>query len=70
MITRAEILKRLQEAILNSRLTQEEIAKKINVDKSTISSYLYSNICPSLKTFVKLCEVLNVSSDFILGLKK
>lgn len=70
MITRAEILKRLQEAILNSRLTQEEIAKKINVDKSTISSYLYSNICPSLKTFVKLCDALNISADIILGLKK
>lgn len=59
----------MQEAILNSQMTQEEIAKKINVNKSTISSYLYSNICPSLKTFVKLCEALNVSADVILGLK-
>lgn len=70
MIYKNDIQKRLKEAILKSSLTQAEIAAKLNVSTSTISKYMNSNKCPSLKTFAKLCDALNISADIILGLKK
>ncbi|MDE5789256.1 MAG: helix-turn-helix domain-containing protein [Clostridia bacterium] len=70
MITINEIQKRLREAIKNSGLTQQKIAKQLNVSSGTISKYMRIDKYPSLDTFANLCEILDVSADEILGLKK
>ncbi len=69
MITNSEIQKRLREAIKASTLSQKEIALKLNLHPTTINKYLKEDVYPSLETFANLCEVLDVSSDEILGLK-
>jgi len=59
---------RLRECIANSDYTQKEIAKAINVSPQTVSKYMKLNIFPALDTLAKLCKLLDVKSDYILGL--
>ena len=68
MIKLEDIQKRLRDEIKNSRLTQREIAEKLGINPSTVSKYLRLNKFPALDTFANLCQILDVSSDDILGL--
>lgn len=70
MIELKDIQKRLREEIKNSNLSQKEIAKQLGINPSTISKYLRLDKFPAIDTFANLCEVLDVSADEILGLKK
>lgn len=65
-----DIQKRLREEIKNSNLTQKEIAKKLGINPSTVSKYIRLDKFPAIDTFANLCEILDVSADEILGLKK
>lgn len=64
------IQSRLREAIKQSNLTQKEIAKQIGVSFQTVSKYMREDIFPALDTFAKLCKVLDVKSDYILGIEE
>ena len=64
------IKKRLAEEIKHSGLTTVEIARRVGVSPEMITQYKTTKKLPKLDTFAKLCEVLDVSSDEILGLKK
>ncbi|MBQ2714471.1 MAG: helix-turn-helix transcriptional regulator [Clostridia bacterium] len=59
---------RLRECIKNSNYTQKEIALAIGVSPQTLSKYMRKNIFPALDTLAKLCNFLDVKSDYILGL--
>lgn len=59
---------RLRECIKQSEFTQREIAQQIGVSFQTVSKYMREDIFPALDTFAKLCKVLGVTSDYILGL--
>ena len=50
-------------------LSQKEIAERLHVDSSTITRYMRDDKFPSIDTFANICEILDVSSDEILGLK-
>jgi Helix-turn-helix. len=65
-----EIQQRLREAIKFSGMTQTEIAKKIGINPSTVSKYTRIDKFPAIDTFAKLCAVLDVSADYILGLQE
>ncbi|MBO5045351.1 MAG: helix-turn-helix transcriptional regulator [Clostridia bacterium] len=64
------IQSRLRESIKQSNLTQKEIAKQIGVSFQTVSKYMCEDIFPALDTFAKLCKVLDVKSDYILGIEE
>ena len=66
----ADIQKRLRYAIKQSGIEQKEIAKKVGVSPQTISKYMCKDVFPALDTMAKLCSVLDVSSDYILGIKE
>ncbi len=70
MIELKDIQKRLREEIRSSHLTQKQIAERLGVNPSTISKYLRLDKFPAIDTFANLCEVLDVSADEILGLKR
>jgi len=70
MIELKDIQKRLREEIRNSNLSQKELAEKVGINPSTISKYLRQDKFPAIDTFANICEVLDVSADEILGLKK
>ena len=59
---------RLRECIKNAPFTQKEIAKAVDVSPQTISKYMKQNIFPALDTLAKLCKLLDVKADYILGL--
>lgn len=61
---------RLRESIKNSTLTQKEIAKIIGVSPQTVSKYMTKDIFPALDTLAKLCKLLDIKSDYILGISE
>lgn len=70
MIYLSEIQKRLRDEIKSSTLSQKEIAERLGIIPSTVSKYLRLDKFSALDTFANLCEILDVSADDILGLKK
>ncbi|ADG39881.1 MULTISPECIES: helix-turn-helix domain-containing protein [Leuconostoc] len=52
----------------SKNLTQLELSKRLEVSKGTISAYEQGLSYPSLETLVKICEILNTSSDYLLSL--
>lgn len=61
--------KRLKEEIKHSNLTTKELAALIGVSPEMITQYCTTKKLPKLDTFVKLCSALNVSADYLLGIK-
>ena len=49
-------------------LTQQRLADKLGITKSTISAYENSSKYPSLEILYNLAIILNVSTDYLLGL--
>lgn len=47
--------------------TQEELAKKLNLSKSTISMYENGKRTPDYETFLLIADYFNVSLDFLAG---
>lgn len=68
MITIDIIRNRLIEAIIESKLTQTELAKRLNIKQPTVAQYLSGRVMPALDTFANLCQVLDVDPAYILGL--
>ncbi|MGG3915992.1 helix-turn-helix domain-containing protein [Rossellomorea vietnamensis] len=61
---------RIQNARETRGLRPSDIAKKVGVTKGTWSLYESENRVPSLDTFKRIAETLNVSADYLLGLKE
>ena len=59
---------RLRESIKNSGISQKIIAKEVGVSPQTISKYMKQDIFPALDTLAKICKLLDVSADYILGI--
>lgn len=68
MITIESIRSRIIEVIKNSGLTQVEISRRLNIKHQNISQYLKGESLPSLDTLANLCQILDVSADYILCL--
>jgi HTH-type transcriptional regulator, competence development regulator len=58
---------RLRRLRLEKKLTQEELGKKINVTKVSISGYENGNRTPDTETLQKLADFFNVTTDYLLG---
>ena len=58
---------KLKELRLNARLTQIELAAKINRNKVTISNYEAGLKTPPREIFIKLAEIFGVSLDYLTG---
>ncbi len=52
----------------SKKLTQAELADRLEISKSSVTSYEQGRIYPSLDIFSKICATLNVSSDYLLGI--
>ncbi len=63
------IKERLREEIINSGLTTVEIAKRVGVSPEMVTQYCTTTKLPRLDTFAKLCRALDISADYVLGLK-
>ena len=57
-------LKELREA---KKLSQTEVAARLNVVPSTISGYESNTITPSLEQFTRMAILYNTSLDYMMG---
>lgn len=56
---------RLRELREDFNLTQEQLANKVDVNRSTISAYENNTINPTFDVVIKLANVFNVSIDYL-----
>lgn len=61
--------KRITTAIKDSKYTQKQIAKILNISESNISNWKKNNNLPSVDLLYKVCLLLEVSADYLLGLE-
>ena len=59
--------KRLKELRLNNGLTQKDLAKAIEVGRTTISEYESGKIVPKQEGLLKIANHFNVSVDYLTG---
>ena len=64
-----EIKHILKELRKEKGLTQKQIAKKLNKSETGYASWEQGLSEPSINDVRLLCEIYEVSSDFLLGLK-
>ncbi|SCA92124.1 Putative HTH-type transcriptional regulator Xre [Pseudolactococcus piscium] len=50
------------------KMTQIDLANRIGVSKWAITSYEQARTFPSVETLIKICDVLDTSSDYLLGI--
>lgn len=62
--------KRLKALRKQMGLTQAKLASLLNVDTSLIGKWEIYNTMPSSVTLKRLCEILNVDADYLLGIEK
>ena len=61
---------RIKEELKLQNKKQIDLAKHLNVQKSTLSEWLNDNNEPPMKTIVDIALYLDVSTDYLLGLKE
>lgn len=61
---------RLIESRKTSGLSQREVAEEVGITPSAYANYEHGTREPSLKILAIICEVLDVSSDFLLGIEE
>ena len=63
------IKQRLKDELNACPLTRTEIAKKVGVSPEMITQYITTKKLPKLDTFARLCRELDLSAEYILGLR-
>ena len=59
-MARNEAGKMIRLARVEAGLTQEELARKLNVTQGTVGSWEIGIAFPRPKTMVRLCDILNI----------
>lgn len=63
-----EFSKRLKELRLDGGFTQQSIADELGIKQQSYARYELGNGEPSLQTLVKIAEIFDVSTDYLLGI--
>ena len=65
-----DIKARLREEIKRIGMTTVELARRVGVSSEMLTQYCTTKKLPRLDSFARLCQVLDVSADYILGIDK
>lgn len=60
---------RLKEELQARGLTTQQFADEIGVSPEMVIQYFTTKKLPRLDTFTRICKALDVSADYLLGLK-
>lgn len=60
---------RLRKTLHDRSMTQEELARKALISKSTVYMYINCGVLPTADNLKAVCEVLCVSADYLIGLE-
>lgn len=61
-------MNRIKELRIELNMTQEDLGKKLQVQKAAVSKYETGRAQLSSDLIIQLCSIFNVSSDYLLGL--
>ncbi len=62
-----KIPERIKDIRDKNGLTQEELARKMSITRSSVNAWEMGISMPSPENLVRLSEIFNVSTDYILG---
>lgn len=65
-----EFYKILNEELKVQEISRYKIAKIMNVNKTTVTNWCEGITEPRATEIKTLCEILNVSADYLLGMKE
>lgn len=54
----------------SAKMTQQEVADKLNTSRSNITKYELGTLEPKIETIGLMAELYNVSTDWLFGIKK
>ena len=60
----------LKRARLSAKMTQQEVAEKLNTSRTNITKYETGALEPNIETIGMLAEIYNVSTDWLFGIIK
>ena len=60
---------RLKMIRLESNMTQKQVYEKLEISPNGYASYEQGRTEPNIDTIKKLCEIFEVSADYLLGIK-
>ncbi len=60
---------RIAQELKGSALSQKELAEKLHIDPANITNWKKGKNVPSIQVLFDLCQLLDVSADYLLGLK-
>lgn len=60
---------RLTELLSENKISKRELAKRIGVSATSISDWSTGRIQPTVENVYLICEYIQVSADYMLGLK-
>ena len=60
----------IKRARLSSKMTQEQVAEKLNTSRTNITKYELGTLEPNIETIGHLAELYNVSTDWLFGIIK
>jgi len=53
---------------MEKKLTQNDLAARLAIVGASVSSYEKSKQYPSVEVLIQLCQIFDVSADYLLGL--
>lgn len=68
IVTVNGLTEKLEKAICDSPLTLTEICKRAKISRHQLWEYRYYAVTPSALVLARLAVVLNVSTDYLLGI--
>lgn len=57
---------RIKQLRLDAKMTQPELAKRLDVTRSAVAAYENNSRQPSFQILIRLAHVFNVSTDYLL----
>lgn len=61
---------RIHDLRVERKLTQPQLAKKLNVSNCIISKWENNLMEPKATYIIRMCQFFNVTADYLLGLKE
>ena len=62
-------MERIKELREEKGLTQAQLGKELMLNQNTISDYENGKLEPSVQTIIKLCDIFDITADYLLGRK-
>ena len=59
---------RLRKSLQINKVSQSELARRINKSQSVVNNYCSGEREPSLEVLVLICKALSESADYLLGI--